>query len=246
MALKEEFEKTGGWLFRWRSYLPLVVVALFLLAFRNFRYPYDSQALARFWETICLLISFIGLGIRIATLGFVPAGTSGRNTKGQVARVLNTTGMYSIVRHPLYLGNFFIWLGLSLFLRSFWFSSTIVLLFWLYYERIMFAEEHFLREKFGAEFSEWAERTPAFFPNIKKWQSLTMTFSLRTVLRKEYSSFFAIMVSFTVLKILGELFIHGRLGLDRLWLVLFGISLIIYLVLRMLKKWTTVLNVEGR
>ena len=32
--------------------------------------------------------------------------TSGRNTHDQVADSLNTSGIYSIVRHPLYVGNF--------------------------------------------------------------------------------------------------------------------------------------------
>ncbi|MGB8874133.1 MAG: hypothetical protein WCC75_12145, partial [Desulfobaccales bacterium] len=45
--------------------------------------------------------------------GLPPRGTSGRNTQGQVAETLNTTGIYSLVRNPLYLGNFLIWLGLS-------------------------------------------------------------------------------------------------------------------------------------
>jgi len=30
MALREELEKNGNYLFRWRSYFPLVMVGLFL------------------------------------------------------------------------------------------------------------------------------------------------------------------------------------------------------------------------
>ena len=30
MALREEMEATGNWLFRWRSYLPLALLALLL------------------------------------------------------------------------------------------------------------------------------------------------------------------------------------------------------------------------
>ena len=33
--LREKFEKAGTWLFRWRSFLPLLLPALFLEAFRG-------------------------------------------------------------------------------------------------------------------------------------------------------------------------------------------------------------------
>jgi protein-S-isoprenylcysteine O-methyltransferase Ste14 len=101
MALREEMEASGRWLFRWRSYLPLCMVVLFLVALRSFHYPYESHLLDEIWEMVCLGISLFGLGVRILTLGSVPSGTSGRNTRNQLANVLNTTGMYSIVRHPL-------------------------------------------------------------------------------------------------------------------------------------------------
>ncbi len=246
MALREEMEASGRWLFRWRSYLPLLMAALFLVALRSFHYPYESHLLDELWEMVCLAVALLGLGVRVLTLGTVPSGTSGRNTKTQVANVLNTAGMYSVVRHPLDLGNFLIWVGVSLFIRSWWFTLIVILLFWLYYERIMAAEERFLEDKFGEEFTRWADRTPAFIPDFKKWRRPEMPFSLKTVLRKEYSSFFAIIVAFTVLEVVGELFLTGRFGMDLLWAVIFGVGLVIYLVLRLMKKRTRILDVAGR
>ena len=246
MTLRDEFKRSGEWLFRWRSYLPLLLIALFLLALAGLRHPYGSRPPGGLWEFFCLAVSFTGLGIRFLTGGFVPEGTSGRNTKGQVAQVLNTTGAYSLVRHPLYLGNFFMWLGISLFLGVWWFSLIIILILWLYYERIMFAEEEFLQEKFGDAFTEWAAKTPAFIPKFRDWVKPNLPFSLKTAIRKEYSGFFAMMVVFTILKVAGEFLSHGRLGLDRQWAVMFGCSLIIYLGVRYLKKRTGWLNVAGR
>jgi protein-S-isoprenylcysteine O-methyltransferase Ste14 len=71
------------------------------------------------------------------------------------------TGAYSIARHPIYFGNFFIGLGFALYCASFWVVAVFVLLFWVYYERIMFAEEEFLRRTFGKAYESWAARTPA-------------------------------------------------------------------------------------
>ena len=38
MSLIKEFEKTGNWLFRWRSYLPVVLLAVPLLAMDRYEY----------------------------------------------------------------------------------------------------------------------------------------------------------------------------------------------------------------
>ena len=236
MPLKEEFEKCGNWLFRWRSYLPFILIGIILPAMGQYNYFGNSHFWNRIWEVICLSISFMGLAIRIYTIGHAPAATSGRNIRKQKAAVLNTTGMYSIMRHPLYLGNFFIWMGISMFVHLWWVSALFILVFWIYYERIMFAEEEFLHETFGEIFEAWASRTPAFFPRFKNWQHPESPFSLRKVLRKEYSGFFAIIASFTGLEIIGDLVVEGKLNLDLMWIILFSIGLITYMTLRTLKK----------
>lgn len=242
MALKEELRNTGNWLFRWRSYLPLLLIVLFLLALKDINYSDDS----RLWEIFCLFVSLFGLAIRAITIGYVPKGTSGRNTKGQKAGVLNTTGMYSIVRHPLYLGNYVIWLGISLFPRLWWFTVIVTLIFWLYYERIMMAEEDFLLEKFGDSFSQWADKTPAFLPKWQKWVKPELSFSLKNAIKREYGGFFAVIATFTSLAMLSEIFINHRFTLDRMWIIIFSIGLAIYVTIRILKKYTVLLNVEGR
>jgi len=89
-------------------------------------------------ESLFLGVSLFGQAIRVYTVGFTPKNTSGRNTiNGQLADELNVTGIYSVIRHPLYLGNFFMWLGPVLFIRSGWCIIVFGLVYWLYYERIM-------------------------------------------------------------------------------------------------------------
>jgi len=236
MALKEETQTIGNWLFRWRSYLPLLVLVLALVGMRNFTYPGNSHAWDLVWEGFCLAVSFFGLGIRSFVIGYVPEGTSGRNTLVQKAQSLNVTGLYSVVRHPLYLGNFFIWLGISLFVKDWLISVTCMLIFWLYYERIIFAEEEFLREKFGGEFERWADATPCFFPDVRKWVSPERPFSWRKVLKDEYSGFFAIIATFAFLEVIGDFIVERKLIFDRVWCSLFLVGVSSYLTLRALKK----------
>jgi len=246
MALREDLRKQGNWLFRWRSYLPLILIVIVLLGMRYFEYPGHSERYDDIWEIICLFISFSGIGIRFFTVGYTPEGTSGTNTRTQIANTLNTAGMYSIMRHPLYLGNFIIWFGLSAFFHLWWFSLIIILTFCLYYERIMFAEEEYLRDKFGNLYLEWAEKTPSFIPDIRKWSSSNMLFSFRKAIKNEYKSFFAVIVAFTILEIIGDIFVEQRLEIDRMWLSILIIGFILYTIVRFLKKRTKIFEIQGK
>ena len=140
----QEMQSQGQWLFRWRSYLPLLFLILFIPAFANYHYPFGSPVVASIWGAICLVVGLLGLAIRCLVIGYVPKNTSGRNTKEQLAETLNTQGMYSLVRNPLYLGNFFMWMAPILFLHTWWLCVICTLAFILYYERIIMAEEDFL------------------------------------------------------------------------------------------------------
>jgi len=246
MALKEEFVRQGNWLFRWRSYLPVLGTPLFVLAMKESRHSPAGSDFRFHWEMLCMAVSFLGLGIRVLTAGFVPARTSDRNTRRQVADTLNTTGFYSIVRHPLYLGNFFIVLGITLFFEIWWFSLLVALIYWIYYERIMFAEEEFLRGSFGDAYEKWAADTPAFIPDIRKWRSPDLRFSPRTVLRREYTGLFGIVASFTFLDFSYSFTATGRLGLGTGWTILFFSTLAVYLTVMTIKRKTRILHVRER
>jgi len=248
MALREEMQKQGQWLFRWRSYLPLVFVPFMLIAAAR-----SAQFQTVFGNTVdriiviaSLTISFLGLAIRCLTIGYTPKRTSGRNTRKQIADTLNTKAIYSVVRHPLYFGNFVTYLGILIFLRVWWVVLLGGMAFWIYYERIMYNEEEFLRGKFRDEYLKWSETTPAFFPRLRNWKNPRLRFSLRNVLKREYSGFFAIVVSFTFLELIINLFEYRKIVLGQNWIVFFLTGLLIYLTLRTLKKKTRLFDVAGR
>ena len=161
MSLNNEFEATGNWLFKHCSFLPLIIVPFLFYCLLT---PVNN-----FYNTLFyagLAVSLLGECVRIFTIAFVPAGTSGRNTKQQLATSLNQTGIYSTVRHPLYLGNFFMFLGPFLFTGNIYGIIILILVFCIYYERIMVAEEAYLIKSFGVEYENWSSITPAFIPNI--------------------------------------------------------------------------------
>jgi protein-S-isoprenylcysteine O-methyltransferase Ste14 len=246
MALIEQMENQGSWLFKYRSTLPRIIFAIgIFLFFKNETNPenwiiggtrYDLH-----YDLACLFISFIGFMIRVYTVGFTPVNTSGRNAKRQVADVLNTEGIYSIVRNPLYLGNFFMWLGIAMLTGDFWFTIAFILFYIIYYERIIFTEEQFLRKKFGAEYINWAAATPIIVPRFRSFKKCDSPFNWRKVLKQEKNGFTAMVLIFCAFDIFGEL-LQNQPDFNEVLLTTGILSIIIYGVLKFLKYNTSVLE----
>ena len=86
---------------------------------------------------------------------------------------LATTGAYSLVRHPLYLGNFLILLGFTLACGN-WIVVLLVAFFFLfYYPAAIRYEDHKLEGIFGDDWRAWSANIPAMFPTGLKWQANT-------------------------------------------------------------------------
>ena len=84
---------------------------------------------------------------------------------------LATTGAYSLVRHPLYFGNFLILAGFTLACAN-WIVVAVVIFFLLfYYPAAIRYEDRKLQDLFGEEWQAWGTRTPAMFPTRLRWQS---------------------------------------------------------------------------
>jgi len=237
MALIHEFENSGNWLFRRRGWLPLVLLAAGIVMM----YLGNRQAL--FFdlrdEIIFLSVSMLGEIIRIITVGFAARNTSGRNTvAGQIADDLNTTGLYSIVRHPLYTGNFLMWFGPVLFLRSAWFAVVFILIYWLYYERIMFAEEQFLRKKFGEAYDKYSEKVSSFIPFTFNFIKPALPFSVRSVLSREYNSFLNIFLIFALLDFCRNYFRTEKLFFTEMYLWMLAGAAVIWIIVRSIHKYT--------
>jgi protein-S-isoprenylcysteine O-methyltransferase Ste14 len=236
VKLGDHFVHTGDLFFRWRSVVPLALVPIFVASFIGLRYPLDSHAVDLVWELGCFLITAVGLALRLFTIGCSPRGTSGRNTSAQKADVLNTTGPYSVVRHPLYLGNYLIALGLSGYSRT-WFLPIIVTLAGiLYYERIAAREERFLEERFGDEFRRWASVVPAVLPALRHYHPPALPFQWRVAVAREFYAIAMIPVALWALDIAEDYAVVGHLILDPLWTPLAGASAIFFVVMRTLKK----------
>jgi len=246
MALTEQMQGQGTWLFKHRGVLPLIIFVIGAGLFLKNELSPENWILKekfqnRIYEFACLAISFLGLFIRIYTVGYSRPNTSGRNTKQQVADELNTTGIYSIIRNPLYVGNFFMWLGIAMLAGNFWFIIAFILFYFLYYERIIFTEEEFLKSKFGDTYLKWAHKTPIIVPNFSLFIKSEFSFNWKKVLRQEKNGFAALMIIFCVFDIAGEL-IKKQPDINET-LQAFGIfSVLTYFILKFIKYKTKLLQ----
>ena len=245
MALVQTFEKQGNFLFKYRGQFPLILffITIPFIFFTDYNSITDTNE--NIYTIISVFLSSLGFLIRFYTIGTTPKGTSGRNTKEQVAEVLNSTGIYATVRHPLYLGNYLIWIGIATFVFSLFFILLISLLFWIYYERIMFAEERFLEKRFGEEYLNWSNKIPAFIPNFYLYKKPLIPFSIKTVLRREYSGILACVIGFCFVYVLRNYKIGEKLFSENMIYIL-GVTLIISILLRTIKRNTQILNEKDR
>ncbi len=169
----------GKFLFKYRSFLPIPYF-LFLLIVVEF------NCLSFFIGSFIVLL---GLLIRFFSQGF--AGDWMRGSEVTASYILDE-GTYSIMRHPLYLGNFFIGFGFTLASN---FYPTLVLpfyslVFFVYYYLIVREEESYLEQKFGERFIRYRKKTPAIWPNFRKWKS--GQFLGRNALRMEFSTYLTV------------------------------------------------------
>jgi protein-S-isoprenylcysteine O-methyltransferase Ste14 len=209
LQLRDQLAATGERLFRGRSYLPLVLVPLFFASFVGTPHsvPYGAGR-----EPLCLAVSLVGLLIRVYIVCTAPRGTSERSTRSIRAATINTSGAYSIVRHPLYIANYLIALGISLMSPAWLFPVIVTLLTIVYYERIAAAEERFLASTFGASFDEWAARVPAVIPRAFTG-FVPLPFNWERVLG-ELHALMAIAAGFFVADVTEDSVARGRLSMD--------------------------------
>ncbi|SRR5574344_1492176 len=251
MALIHSLEKEGNFLFRHRGIVPVFVFLVcspILLFTQSIDCYNDINSCFKITTAILsVLISISGIVVRAYTIGTTPHGTSGRNTDKQLAKQLNTKGIYSIVRHPLYLGNYLIWLGLLVFIMDLPFLLIVSLIYWLYYERIMFAEERFLEREFGDTYLEWSQKVPAFIPRFSQFEKGSIPFHIKSVLRREYAGIFAITLCFTLVDY-GRTFYLNEFHCCNDYVRISGVACIIMflimITLRSLKHHSKVLDPE--
>jgi hypothetical protein len=110
----------------------------------------------------------------------------------------------------------------------------------------MFAEEQYLRRKFGESYDKWSEKVSAFIPFYFHFIPPKIPFSFRNVLKREYNSFVNIFLIFIILDVFRNYFLSERIYFTEIWLWLFAGAGVLWVLIRSIHKYTKWLEVEGR
>ena len=119
-----------------------------------------------------MILLFVGMILRAWAGGC--AGNHTGDSKIQ-ARHLATSGPYTYVRNPIYLGTILVGIGMVGLIGDSYLLSLCALTFAVLYAVIIPAEEKFLRESFGAEYEAYFHTVPRWIPRSVSWKESRMT-----------------------------------------------------------------------
>lgn len=88
---------------------------------------------------------------------------------------VTTSGPYAYLRHPLYAGNFFLFLGFGVMSGKL--VILLVFLFWyfIFHYAAVVSEEAFLVKKFGYAYKRYKKNIPCFVPNARVYKNKNNT-----------------------------------------------------------------------
>ena len=230
--------RIGNLLFHFRNYIfPVIILCLVVLT--RPQLPFGSETWDLSLDLLGFLVALAGQSLRFLTIGYdyIKRGGLDRNI---YADRLVTRGVFGHCRNPLYVGNFLIFLGMTLMLNSTLAYLVGIPICLFAYAAIILAEEDYLRRHFGAEYEDYCRRVNRIWPDWKNFsQSIEeMEFSWKRVITKEYNTTFAWLTLALLLQMWESYRFHGEdslPGIERMALLLIPLMLG-YALARLFKK----------
>ena len=118
------------------------------------------------------IVALLGALVRLWAAGHIDKG-----------RALATEGPYALTRNPLYLGSFFMALGVILAGQVYWLLLPFGAFYLLVYFPVMKREEQELAQGYGEAFLQYARRVPMFLPHFQAGSLRSSAFLWSRVIR---------------------------------------------------------------
>ena len=151
-------ERLGAWAFSQRSWTPVpLALILVLVRWKWLRSPWLFA--------LGVVVVLTGLGIRYWGVSHI--GTISRTRAARYGPLM-TAGPFALVRNPLYVGNFLIWVGFVLSSGLLWMLPVAWAIFALQYSAIVRFEEATLIRHFGASYETYARAVPRWSLNLAR------------------------------------------------------------------------------
>lgn len=129
--------------------IPVAVAAAVLLIVRA-----DSR-----WFLAALCVSMAGELLQAWCFGTL-----------QKKKELAAEGPYALVRNPMYLGRYFVILGILMLPGIWWILPVFTVLYYFYMANRVHREEVTLREVFGKEYEAYCAEVPRFLPTARPFR----------------------------------------------------------------------------
>jgi protein-S-isoprenylcysteine O-methyltransferase Ste14 len=218
-------------MFKYRSYQFVAIILILFIERNNFHDVHENL----YYDILCVAVTFGGILIRALTVGFVHEKTSGRNTKAQNAYELNTTGAYSLVRNPLYVGNFVVLFGISMLSYNYVVVLLNSITFIIINTFIILTEEDYLLGKFGDTYRDYASRVNCVIPSFSKFCRPARSLDLYMILKREHDSWLTAVVSLVCVEFFRDYYSNVPV-IETGWLVFLGVGAAVWAVLKYMKK----------
>lgn len=117
--------------------------------------------------TLALGVALMLLGLIVVALAFVRLGEALTPTPVPRADAgLRTTGVYRLVRHPIYSGILLVAAGITIAIGTWWTLAWFVVLVVFFLVKSRW-EDRLLSIAYGDAWAQWAQRTGALLPRIQ-------------------------------------------------------------------------------
>lgn len=141
------------------SILILTIIALIL---NQLNVVYKIKVLNKFLIILAIISILIAISLWVSAVLFSKVKTKIKEN------TLVTTGVYSIVRNPIYSAFLFLFTGILLFTRNLYLLIFPVI-FWIYLTYLLKeTEEKWLKDKFKEEYQKYMKKVNRIIPNIFK------------------------------------------------------------------------------
>ena len=230
----------GNFFFRYRNWIFILFYAALFIPSWPLVGPETAGENYYLWPVIIgLVTTVLGQLIRGATIGLAYIVRGGKSGK-PYADGLVTEGIFRHVRNPLYVGNILMLLGVGILANSLVYVAIVIPIFLFIYQAIVLAEENFLRGKFGPGFDAYCKDVNRWWPRFAGLASTlgSMEFNWKRWILKEHTTQFIWLIGITLLLLLNYPQFSGYDNSRRNLLIgiILGILLLIYILIRFLKK----------
>jgi protein-S-isoprenylcysteine O-methyltransferase Ste14 len=183
----------GGWLFRYRTSIPLPIVAALLLI------PPQRLSQPFIFDAVGAALVALGEATRLWAVRHI--GVISRTRSDRLGPLV-TSGPFAYVRNPLYIGNIALWVGFTFAAHLPLLAPVVAAVLAIEYHAIVRWEEALLESQRGEDYRGYCARVPRWMPRFAAARPATSpaaAFSWADTLYSERGTLIAIAAGFLLL-----------------------------------------------